>query len=212
MTTRHLIGISAGMGQPSATRLLTDRLLEATSRSLAERSVRAEASAVELRDHAHDITNAVLTAVPTSGLRALIDQVADADGLVVVSPIFNASYSGLFKMFFDILEPDILAGKPILLAATGGTPRHSLALEHAVRPMFSHLRAVTVPTAVYAATEDWGASGSVRDKGAREGAEELVHRIARAGGELAELVAAREPAQRFDPYAEPVPFERLLAG
>jgi FMN reductase len=107
-------------------------------------------------------------------------------------------------MFFDILEPDILAGKPVLVAATGGTPRHSLALEHALRPMFSHLRAVTVPTAVYAATEDWGAGGA--------GAEELVHRIARAGGELAELIAAREPARRFDPYAEPVPFERLLAG
>jgi FMN reductase len=204
VSTRHLVGISAGMGQPSATRLLTDRLLEAASRALGERGVAAEASAVELRDHAHDITNALLTAVPTGGLRALIDEVADADGLVVVSPIFNASYSGLFKMFFDILEPDILAGKPVLVAATGGTPRHSLALEHALRPMFSHLRAVTVPTAVYAATEDWGAGGT--------GAEDLVHRIARAGGELAELVAAREPARRFDPYAEPVPFERLLAG
>jgi FMN reductase len=112
-------------------------------------------------------------------------------------------------MFFDILEPDILAGKPVLLAATGGTPRHSLALEHALRPMFSHVRAITVPTAVYAATGDWGAVGSdVRDGGA----DELVQRIARAGGELAELVAAREPARRFDPYAEPVPFERLLAG
>ena len=108
-----------------------------------------------------------------------------ADGLIVVTPIFNASYSGLFKSFFDVLDADALAGKPVLIGATGGTARHSLALEHALRPLFAYLRAVVVPTAVFAATEDWGTGGD--GQRARD-------RIDRAAGELAELVGDRAPA------------------
>jgi FMN reductase len=141
-----------------------------------------------------------------------------ADGLIVVSPIFSASYSGLFKSFFDVLEHRSLTGKPVLIAATGGTARHSLALEHALRPLFSYLRAIVVPTAVYAATEDWGApSGSQ--------AANLSGRIERAAAELAALLAvlpaktARQdaPADRdgendaYDADAV-IPFEQLLAG
>ena len=84
-----------------------------------------------------------------------------ADALIAVSPIFSGSYSGLFKTFFDVLEPETLAGKPVLIGATGGTARHSLALEHALRPLFSYLHAVVVPTAVYAAPEDWGTHPAV---------------------------------------------------
>jgi len=85
--------------------------------------------------------------------------VAAADAVIAVSPIFNASYSGLFKAFFDVLEPGALTGKPVLVAATGGSERHSLALEHAMRPLFAYLRAVVVPTAVYAASSDWASAG-----------------------------------------------------
>ena len=85
-----------------------------------------------------------------------MDAVAAADGLIVVSPIFSASYSGLFKSFFDVLDPAALDGKPVLIAATGGTERHSLVLDHALRPLFSYLHAVVVPTGVFAATSDWG--------------------------------------------------------
>jgi FMN reductase len=103
--------------------------------------------------------------------------VTSADGLIVVTPVFSASYSGLFKSFFDVLDKDALAGKPVLIAATGGTGRHSLVLEHALRPLFAYLRAVVVPTGVYAASEDWGAEG-------------LAERIERAAGELASLMSA----------------------
>ena len=102
-----------------------------------------------------------------------------ADGLIAVSPIFSGSYSGLFKTFFDVLEPEVLAGKPVLIGATGGTARHSLALEYALRPLFSYLRTVVVPTAVYAAPEDWGSDAQLSD------------RVARAAGELADLVRPR---------------------
>ena len=118
-----------------------------------------------------------------------------------MTPIFTASYSGLFKSFFDVLDQDALAGKPVLIAATGGTARHSLALEHALRPMFTYLRAVVAPTAVYAASEDWASSGS----------DDLAHRIARAAGELAELMEGRPPTPA--PAEETViPFEQQLAA
>ncbi|HLU96927.1 MAG TPA: FMN reductase [Thermobifida alba] len=201
MTARTLAVVSAGLGRPSSTRLLADRLAEAARRSLETRGTTADTTVVELRDHAHDLTNALLTGVPTGGLREVLDLVADADGLVAVSPVFTASYSGLFKTFFDVLDPDALTGTPVLIAATGGTPRHSLVLDHALRPLFAHLRAATVPTGVYAASQDWGDDG--------EGA--LAQRIDRAAGELAALVADRPPKRRVDPYESPTPFEDLLS-
>lgn len=123
-----------------------------------------------------------------------------ADGLVVVTPVFSASYSGLFKSFFDVLDKDVLAGTPVLIAATGGTARHSLVLEHALRPLFAYLRAVVVPTGVYAASEDWGAEG-------------LDGRIERAAEELAALMTglgARAAAKKAEPGL--VPFEQQLAA
>jgi FMN reductase len=120
-----------------------------------------------------------------------------------VSPVFSASYSGLFKTFFDVLERDALAGKPVLIAATAGTARHSLALEHAFRPLFAYLNALVVPTSVFAAAEDWGDGEGPGDDG-------LAERIARGAGELAEAVARRPAAAAVDPFAEPTPFEELL--
>ncbi|MGH3386372.1 MAG: NAD(P)H-dependent oxidoreductase, partial [Nocardioidaceae bacterium] len=119
-----------------------------------------------------------------------------------VTPIFSASYTGLFKTFFDVLEDDTLAGKPVLIAATAGTARHSLALEFALRPLFAYLRAVVVPTAVFGATEDFGTTGSSA----------LADRVDRAARELADLVASGRVAGRVDPFDQPTPFEQLLAG
>ncbi|MGO4760489.1 CE1759 family FMN reductase, partial [Streptomyces sp. 2MCAF27] len=125
-----------------------------------------------------------------------------AGGLIVVTPVFTASYSGLFKSFFDLIDPDALTGKPVLIAATGGTARHSLVLEHALRPLFSYLRAAVVPTAVYAASEDWGSGGDEYTEG-------LPVRIRRAGGELAALMAAR-PAEAA-PEDDVTALERQLS-
>jgi FMN reductase len=133
-----------------------------------------------------------------------MDSVRRADALIAVSPIFNASYSGLFKSFFDLLDEDDLRDKPVLIAATGGTERHSLALEHALRPLFAYLRALVVPTAVYAAASDWGATST------SEGA--LAERIERAATELADQLSRRSAIQMVDPFTDVVPFERLLLG
>jgi FMN reductase len=200
---RRLVVVSAGLGQPSATRLLADRLADATERHLREIGVTPGVEVIELREHAQDLTNHLLTGFPSPDLRAAIDAVLSADGLIAVSPIFSASYSGLFKLFFDVIERDGLAGKPALIGATGGTARHSLALEHALRPLFAYLNAAVVPTAVYAASEDWGEGANVRDSA-------LVDRIDRAARELAAAMAAGRAPAPADPYADPTPFEELL--
>lgn len=204
MTTRRIAVVSAGVGVPSSTRLLADRLAAATTSALAERGVTAAVGVVDVREHAHELVDAVLAGVVAPGLRPAFDAVVGADGLIAVTPTFSASYNGLFKLLFDALDDGALDGKPTLIAATGGTARHSLALEHAVRPLMAYLRAVVVPTAVFAAPEDWA--------GGTGGAPALDRRIARAAGELADLVAARPAGKGPDPFAEPVPFEQLLRG
>ncbi|MFI5824605.1 FMN reductase [Streptomyces rishiriensis] len=165
-----LVVVSAGLSVPSSTRLLADRLAQAVQRQTA-----VDVEVVELRDLAVEIAHNFTNGFAGGKLAAALEAVTDADGLIVVTPVFSASYSGLFKSFFDVLDQEALAGKPVLIAATGGSARHSLVLEHALRPLFSYLRAVVVPTAVYAASEDWGAQG-------------LPGRIERAAGELASLM------------------------
>jgi FMN reductase len=193
---RTLAVVSAGLTVPSSTRLLADRLATAVGGQL-----EVAVEVVELRDLATDIANNLVAGFPSPRLTAAIETVTRADGLIAATPIFTASYSGLFKSFFDVIDHEALVGKPVLVAATGGTARHSLALEHALRPLFTYLRAIVVPTAVYAASEDW-ASG---------GADGLAHRIARAAGELAELMSTHPEAQQ--PTEETVtPFAQQLAA
>ncbi len=203
MKQRRLAVVSGGLNEPSSTRLLADRLAKASTEALADLEVESEVDVVDLRDNAHELTNMMLTGFAGPGLATAIDKVVNADGLIAATPIFSASYSGLFKTFFDVLEVDALAGKPALIAATAGTARHSLALEHVVRPLFSYLHAVVVPTTVFAASEDWGAGSA---------GEALSERIDRAASELARLVASDQRPAPVDPYDDVTSFEDLLGG
>ena len=188
MTARQIVAISAGLGQPSSTRLLADRLSAATVAELGDLGVPAEVTTVELRDVAHAITDAMLTGFASGDLAEVIEKVTGADALVLVTPLFTTTYSGLFKSFVDILDKDSLQGVPVLLGATGGTSRHSLAVEYSMRPLFTYLHADVATTSVFAATDDWAAEGdSTPDAGP------LPARIRRAAKELATTVAAREP-------------------
>jgi FMN reductase len=204
MTTRTLAVVSAGLSVPSSTRLLADRLTAATVEALRRRGDDATVEVVELREHARDLADNLVTGFANGPLRTAVETVTGADGLIAVTPIFSASYSGLFKTFFDVLDKESLVGKPVLLGATAGTARHSLALEHAVRPLFTYLRAVAVPTGVFAASEDWAAGGGI-DRA-------LAGRIDRAAGELADLVTGRPVSARpVDPFADPeTSFEEML--
>lgn len=193
---RTIAVVSAGLSQPSSTRLLADRLTEATVAALRDQGVDAQVTVVELRDLAQDVTNNLLTGFPSPRLESAIETVTGADGLIAVTPIFTTSYSGLFKSFIDVLDPQSLTGLPVLLGATGGTERHSLAIDYAMRPLFSYLHAVAVPTGVYAASSDWGSA---------EGG--LVQRIERAASELAALVVPSDRSQQVrDPFALPEGF------
>jgi FMN reductase len=204
MSVRTVAVVTAGLSQPSSTRLLADQLAAATDRALRLHGERTQVEVIELRDLAHELTNHLLTGFPSGALEAALDTVAGADAVIAVTPIFSASYSGLFKTFFDVLDADALAGKPVLLAATAGTARHSLALEFAVRPLFAYLKAVVVPTAVFGATEDFGSTDGASAS--------LSDRVERAARELAELVSARSVSGPVDPFDDPTPFEQLLSG
>ncbi|MFI6861348.1 FMN reductase [Streptomyces sp. NPDC050421] len=205
----RIVAVSAGLSSPSSTRLLADRLTAATRERLENEQDRAvEVRVIELRDLAVDIAGNLVSGFPSATLEEAIGAVTGADGLIAVTPVFTASYSGLFKSFFDLVENTALTGKPVVVAATGGTARHSLVLEHAMRPLFAYLRAVTLPTSVYAASEDWGSSGDEYTEG-------LPARIRRAGGELAQAItggrAVSGASRALGPADEVVPFERQLA-
>jgi len=204
MTTRTLAVVSAGLSNPSSTRLLADRLATATVAALRARGDDATVEVVELREHARDLADHLTAGFADAELQAAIDTVVGADAVIAVTPVFSASYSGLFKTFFDVLDKEALTGKPVLLGATAGTARHSLVLEFAMRPLFAYLRAVPVPTGVFAATEDWAGGGDSA----------LIGRIDRAAGELADVLAGRPAATRpVDPFADPTTsFEELLKG
>jgi len=179
-----LVAVSAGLSTPSSTRLLADRLTDAVRDELADQGHKAEVDVIEMRTLAVAVANNLVTGFPPPQLATAIESVTSADGLVTVTPVFAASYSGLFKSLFDLIDPDALTGKPVLIAATGGTPRHSLVLEHAVRPLFTYLRTVVVPTGVYAASEDWGSGSDAHTEG-------LPARIRRAGREMASILATK---------------------
>lgn len=210
MSTRRIAVISAGLSNPSSTRMLADRLLAATARELAERDVEITADVFELRDYAHDITNNLLTGFAPTALETMINTVVSADALIVVTPIFSTSYSGLFKSFIDVLDPDALRGKPVLIGANAGTARHSLAIDYAIRPLFAYLHADAVSTGVFAASADWGGSG---DQVAT-----LSSRVDKGARELAEAIARRSPVVDADPFdpanylGEGRSFGHLLGG
>lgn len=197
---RRIAVVSAGLSQPSSTRMLADRLADATVGQLQSHGIRAQVDTIELRDHARDVTNNMLAGFPSPELAKVLETVTGADGIIAVSPIFAASYSGLFKSFFDIVDPETLAEMPVLIGATGGTPRHSLALEHALRPLFAYLRADVIPTGVFAASADWGNTGDTEISA--NSLASLPERIERASVQFARAVAASDRSSRVqDPFA-----------
>lgn len=201
MTAKRLTIVSAGLSQPSSTRLLADRLADATARRLRDAGAEVDLEVVELRDLAHDITNNLLTGFAAPKLEAVLERLATSDGAILVTPIFTTSYSGLFKSFVDVIAPDAIAGLPVLLGATGGTERHTLALDYAMRPLFTYLHAIVAPTSVYAASSDWGSAGGDAAGGG------LPERIDRAATEYAELVASSTRSTDVrDPFALPPGF------
>ena len=154
----RLAVVSAGTSDPSSTRLLADRIAERTAVLAASGDSSAPAviiNVIELRELAADISAALVSQLITPKLQQAITTLAEADGIIASTPVYKAGPSGLFTSFFDVLDNDLLIGVPVVLAATAGTARHALVADDQMRPMFAYLRAMTVPTSVFAAPEDW---------------------------------------------------------
>jgi FMN reductase len=174
---KRLLVVSAGTGDPSSTRQLTDRIAQKTLARLRAARTATSSSVIELGPLAVDIARATTAGFPGQRLQTAIDRLAAADAIIAATPVYKAGMSGLFKSFVDVLDNDLLVAKPVLLAATGGSARHALVIDDQMRPLFAYLRALTLPTSIYAAPEDWGAT-------------ELGDRIERAATELTVLVGA----------------------
>jgi FMN reductase len=152
----RLAVVSAGTGDPSSTRLLADRIAERAAALAAGHGNAVTVSGIELRDITADISTALTSQLITPKLQQAVTALGDADGIVAATPVYKAGASGLFTSFFDALDNDLLIAKPVVLAATAGTTRHALVADDQMRPLFACLRAMTVPTSVFAAPEDWG--------------------------------------------------------
>ncbi|MER2136091.1 MAG: FMN reductase [Arthrobacter sp.] len=203
MAERRIVAVTAGLGVPSSSRMLADQLGTAAQVRLEELGHHAVLSIYELREYAVDIANAMVSGYAAPKLEALLNEVADADALIAVSPVFSASMSGLFKSFFDVMDKDALDAKPVLIGATGGSARHSMVLDFALRPLFAYLRARVAPTAVYAAPDDWGAgSGSISA---------LDDRVQRAAADLVALLGDTPASRPRRDAGGSLPFEQLLA-
>ena len=203
MESRRITVLSAGLGVPSSSRLLADQLSASAGHHLAAAGYAAEIQVLELRDLAVDIANNFVTGYAAPKLAEVIAGVETSDGIIAVSPVFSASYSGLFKSFIDVLDPKALEGKGVLLGATAGTDRHQMVLDFAMRPLFSYLRTRIASTAVFAGPQDWGHND--------DGGSPLSTRIDRAAGEFVGLLQGARPQQK-QAALESLPFETLLAG
>lgn len=156
--------VSGGLSVPSSTRLLADRLSDAL-REVAGADHVIEVH--ELRDSAHQAVDFVLTGFAHGALEELHARVRTADAIVLVTPIYSQAIAGLMKTFLDTLDPQWLRNKPVLLAATGGTERHQLAIDYSFAPILAYMKARRTVTSVFAASNDWGNPQAVRSLGQR---------------------------------------------
>jgi FMN reductase len=174
---RRLVVISAGTNEPSSTQMLAGRITERSLEYMRQMDCTVSVQGIEVAPLAVEIAQATVSGLVPESLQATIEQVGQADAVIACTPVYKAGISGLFKSFIDLLDNDLLIAKPVLLAATAGSSRHALVIDEQMRPLFGYMRALTLPTSVFAATEDWGAPA-------------LGDRISRAATELAVAVHA----------------------
>jgi FMN reductase len=170
-----IVVISGGVSDPSSTGMLAGRLSQSVATLAQAQGLEVSVKVIELRTLANEIATGLVSGLKGPGLEAAVAALRESDGIIAASPVYKAGLSGLFKSFCDLLDNDLLIAKPVLLAATAGTVRHALVVDESMRALFTYLRALTVPTAVFASSEDWGDTG-------------LADRIERAALELVALI------------------------
>jgi FMN reductase len=151
----HLVVVTAGTSDPSSTRLLADRIAQRIGAHASERGNTVIIRTIDLRELATEVTTALVSRLIGPKLQKAVAALGEADGIVASTPVYKAGPSGLFTSFFQVLDDDLLIAKPVVPAATAGTARHALVVDEQLRSLFAYLRGLTVPTSVFASTEDW---------------------------------------------------------
>lgn len=151
----RLVVVSGGTSDPSSTAMLADRIADRVTRIAHARDEQVTGSFIDLRELASEITTALVSQLMGPKMTRAIEQLGQADGIIVSAPVYKAAPSGLFSSFFHVLDNDLLIAKPVVLAATAGTARHALVIDEQMRSLFAYLRTMSVPTSVFAADEDW---------------------------------------------------------
>lgn len=150
MSRPTVLGLSGSLRRPSRTTALVDALLDAVIESTG-----AAPDRIELTDSAPVLFRALHAEHLDDEGHALIRRVETADLLIVGTPVYRASVTGALKHLFDLVPYRSLQGRPVILAATGGTPLHGLMIEHQMRPLFGFFGALTLPTSIYAVEGDF---------------------------------------------------------
>ena len=213
----RIVAVHAGVSQPSTSQMLAERLAEGARRALEADSRLTNVEISGLRGLAGDIARAGVGGPLSDELQRVVDALSAADGVVLVSPVFQGSYSGLFKSAMDVLPKGTLNGAPVLLGATAGTARHSLVTETALRPLAVYMKALPTTTAVFAASEDFGAAWKTDLADPSKASTDLPEaslgeRIAQAGRELAAFIERFPRSAPVDPLADFTPMSALLGG
>jgi FMN reductase len=176
MSLPRIVGLSGSPRRPSK----TSTLVELVAADVLSRT-HARVDIFDLVDAGPGLGAALQRQDLTLPAARIIDAIEQADALIVGTPVYKGAYTGLFKHVFDLVDARALVGKPVVLTATGGGPRHALVVEHALRPLFGFFEALTVPTAVYASDADF-VDGQLSEAG-------VLARVSTAAQQLAGLIA-----------------------
>ena len=181
MRQPSVLGIAGSVRQPSRTTNLVAAVVDAISSRLG-----TPGEVVELVDRRISFLDAMTRETTHGRALEIVEAIEGADVLVVGTPVYRASYTGLFKHVFDLVHYEALIGKTVVLTATGGSPLHGLVMEHQLRPLFGFFRAHTVPSAVYATEADFDQYTLVNPA--------VLDRIERASDEVLRLVGGQPGA------------------
>ena len=185
MSPLRVVGLSGNLKRPSRTRAL----VEAVAAALPHRRG-IDLSVYDLLDAGPGLGAAYVRGDLTPEAAFVVEAIETADALIVGTPVYKGSYTGLFKHLFDLVGYDRLSGKPVILTASGGGDRHALVVEHQMRPLFGFFTAHSMATAIYVSESDF-ADGRITSASA-------LKRIDCAVAELKPWLAAQVP---FTPNA-----------
>lgn len=152
---KQLVVVHAGTSESASTKLLADRLADSSAKQFAEDGIDLKITVVSVKELSEEIATAMVSGIHGEQLQSATQALLQADGVIAATPIYKAEASGLFSSFFHVLDRDLMIAKPVLLAATAGSSRHSLVVDHQIRALFAYMRSLTAPTSVFAAPEDW---------------------------------------------------------